>query len=51
MCEKFSRLGASSNRLADSAKAIQDSLRGRVEGMVGRGHANEEYITPFRFVN
>jgi hypothetical protein len=51
MCEKFSRLGASSNRLADSAKAIQDSLRGRVEGMVRRGHANGEYITLNRFVN
>ena len=48
MCEKFSRVGASSKRPVDSAKAIQGLLE---EGMVGRGHANEEYSTADRFVN
>src|SRR3990170_8316323 len=52
MWEKFSRRGASSNRLADSAKAIQDSSKRtwwgadtRTRSISERGAASTEALT------
>jgi hypothetical protein len=51
MWEKFSRCGASVERTADSAKAIQSATPGKKRAWWDGGHAKEEYITRERFVN